>query len=154
MKEEPDNSSSDFSILGCIFTQMAQILGLGYQTHYLNYRSENWQHADLDYETYQSLMKARGENEFFPADDDNDTTLESLKAMLQSSIPEDLDPWKAKLLWASDVLPMPLVGLLIIGGVCIDVGRLTSGYPNIEALSRLDFSAAMKVFIAKLLTSE
>ncbi|GAU50566.1 hypothetical protein TSUD_141170, partial [Trifolium subterraneum] len=152
MKEEPDNSSSDFSILRCIFKQMAQILGLGYQSDYLSYRSENWQHADLDKETFESLMKAKGESLFSSADDD--TTLESIEAMLQSSIPEDLDPWKSKLLWASIVLPMPLVPLLIIRGICTDVGRLTSGYPNIEALSRLDFSAAMKVFIAKLLTSE
>ena len=49
---------------------------------------------------------------------------------------------------------MPLVGLLIIGGVCTDVGTQASEYPEIEALSRLDFGAALKVFLAKRLTSE
>ena len=82
-------------------------------------------------------------------------TLKSTKAILQpASIPEDLDPWRSKLLWASRVLPMPLVGLFIIGGVCADVGSQASDYPEIEALSRLDFGAAMKVFLAKRLTSE
>lgn len=81
-------------------------------------------------------------------------TLKSTKAVLQpASIPEDLDPLRSKLLWASRVLPMPLVGLLIIGGVCTDVGK-ASEYPEIEALSRLDFGAALKVFLAKRLTSE
>lgn len=82
-------------------------------------------------------------------------TVRSTKAILQpASIPEDLDPWRSKLLWASRVLPMPLVGLLIIGSICADVGNQASEYPEIEALSRLDFSAAMKVFLAKRLTSE
>ncbi|XP_027358497.1 uncharacterized protein LOC113867395 isoform X2 [Abrus precatorius] len=35
-----------------------------------------------------------------------------------------------------------------------DVGGQASEYPEIEALSRLDFGAAMKVFLAKRLTSE
>lgn len=81
-------------------------------------------------------------------------TLRSTKALVQpGSIPEDLDPWRSKLLWASRVLPMPLVGLLIIGSVC-DVGSQASEYPELEALSMLDFGAAMKVFLAKRLTSE
>lgn len=84
-----------------------------------------------------------------------DMTLKSAKAMVQhATIPEDLDPWRSRLLWASRVLPMPLVGLLIIGSVCTDVGSHASEYPEFEALSRLDFGAAMKVFLAKRLTSE
>ncbi|XP_045789163.1 uncharacterized protein LOC123884177 isoform X4 [Trifolium pratense] len=130
MKKEPDNRSFKFSILGCIVRQMARILRLGYQSDCLNYQSENWQ------------QKAKGENLFSSA---NDIPLESIEAMLQHSIPEDLDPWRSKLLWASRVLPMPLVGFLIINGICRD-------YPEIEALSKLDFSAAMKVLVAKVLT--
>lgn len=83
-----------------------------------------------------------------------DMTLKSTKAIVNPSIPEDLGPWRSKLLWASRVLPMPLVGLLIIGGVCADVGGQKSDYPEFEALSRLDFGTAMKVFLAKRLTSE
>lgn len=81
-------------------------------------------------------------------------TLKSTKAMVQPAIPEGLGPWRSKLLWASRVLPMPLVGLLVIGSVCTDVGSQPSDYPELEALSRLDFGAAMKVFLAKRLTSE
>lgn len=84
-----------------------------------------------------------------------DMTIKSTKAMVQSaSIPEDLGPWRSKLLWASRVLPMPLVGLLIIGSVCADGENQRSENPEFEALSRLDFGAAMKVFLARRLTSE
>lgn len=81
-------------------------------------------------------------------------TLRSTKAMVQPAPPrEDLGPWRSKLLWAARVVPMPLVGLLIIGGVCADIGNQAE-YLELEALSRLDFGAAMKVFLAKRLTSE
>lgn len=82
-------------------------------------------------------------------------TLRSTKALVQAtSIPEELGPWRSKLLWASRVLPMPLVGLFFISSLCADVGDESADYPEIEALSRLDFGAAMKVFLAKRLTSE
>jgi len=45
-----------FNIIGCIQRQMAQILRLDFQLDCLNYQSENWQHADLDYETFQLLQ--------------------------------------------------------------------------------------------------
>lgn len=80
-------------------------------------------------------------------------TLKSTKAMVQPAIPEDLGPWRSKLLWASRVLPMPLLGLFIIGTVC-DTGSPASEYPELEALSTLDFGTAVKVFLAKRLTSE
>lgn len=85
-----------------------------------------------------------------------DMTLRSTKAILQSasSVPEDLGPWRSKLLWASRVLPMPLVGLFIIGSVCADTDSQASEYPEIEALSSLDVGAAIKVFLAKRLTTE
>ena len=74
--------------------------------------------------------------------------------MQPAFISDELGPWRSKLLWASRVLPMPLVGLVIIGSVCTDAGSQSSKYPELEALSRLDFGAAMKVFLAKRLTSE
>ncbi|KAF9614300.1 hypothetical protein IFM89_017280 [Coptis chinensis] len=84
-----------------------------------------------------------------------DMTLKSTKAMVQAvSLPQDLGPWRSKLLWASRVLPMPLVGLLVIGSVCADTESEPSDYPELEALARLDFGAAMKIFLAKRLTSE
>lgn len=143
--------SRGFNILGCIQRQMARVLMLDFQLDCLDYQAENWYHADLDYETFKLLQTEKGESFFTFA---RDMTLKSTKAMVQHiSIPEDLDPWRSKLLWASRVLPMPLVGLLIIGSVC-DSGSQASEYPELEALSRLDFGAAMKVFLAKRLTSE
>ncbi|KAL0013956.1 hypothetical protein SO802_001025 [Lithocarpus litseifolius] len=143
--------SRGFNILGCIQRQMARVLMLDFQLDCLDYQAENWYHADLDYETFKLLQIEKGESFFTFA---RDMTLRSTKAMVQPpSIPEDLDPWRTKLLWASRVLPMPLVGLLIIGSVC-DTGSQASEYPELEALSRLDLGAAMKVFLAKRLTSE
>lgn len=84
-----------------------------------------------------------------------DMTLKSTKAFVQSaSIRDDLDPWRSKLLQVSRVLPMPLVGLLIIGSVCSAVENQVCEYSEIEALSRLDIGAALKIFLAKRLTSE
>ncbi|XP_010688203.2 uncharacterized protein LOC104902202 [Beta vulgaris subsp. vulgaris] len=143
--------SRGFNILGFIQRQMARILMLDFQLDCLDYQAENWYHADLDFETFRSLQMERGESIFTFA---RDMTLKSTKALMQPEIPENLDPWRSKLLWASRVLPMPLVGLLIIGGMCTDVGGQVSEYPELDALSRLDFGAAMKVFLAKRLTSE
>lgn len=83
-----------------------------------------------------------------------DMTLKSTKALLQpTNMPDGLDFWRSKLLWASRVLPIPLVGLLVITGLCLPVEN-QDGFPELEALSRLDFGAALKIFLAKQLTSE
>ncbi|KAL6274702.1 hypothetical protein ACE6H2_025394 [Prunus campanulata] len=144
--------SKGFNVLGCIQRQMARFLTLDFQLDCLDYESENWYHADLDFETFQLLQQEKGESFFTFA---RDMTVRSTKAMIQTAtIPEGLGPWRSKLKWAARVLPMPLVGLLIIGGVCADTGSEDSEFPELEALSRLDFGAAMKVFLAKRLTSE
>ncbi|KAJ8749843.1 hypothetical protein K2173_013246 [Erythroxylum novogranatense] len=150
-KKLKGSRTKGFSIIGFIQRQMARILMLDFQLDCLDYQADNWYHADLDYETFQLLQLEKGESFFTFA---RDMTLKSTKALMQtSSLREDLGPWRSKLLWASRVLPMPLVGLFIIGTVC-DVGLQASEYPELEALSRLDFGAAMKVFLARRLTSE
>ncbi|KAG8367412.1 hypothetical protein BUALT_Bualt16G0069200 [Buddleja alternifolia] len=150
-KKLKGSSLRGFNILGCIQRQMAKLLMLDFQLDCLDYQAENWYHADLDFETFKLLQLEKGESFFTFA---RDMTLRSTKAMVQPTpLREDLGPWRSKLLWASRVVPMPLVGLLIIGGVCADGGSQEE-YPELEALSRLDFGAAMKVFLAKRLTSE
>ncbi|CAL0322186.1 unnamed protein product [Lupinus luteus] len=144
-------SRRGFNILGCIQRQIARTLRLDFQLDCLNYQAATWYHADLDFETFKLLQQEKGESLFSFA---RDMTLRSTKAILQPPIPEDLDPLRSKLLWASRVIPMPLVGLFIIGCVCEDMRSQASKYPEIKALSRLDFDAAMKVFLAKRLTSE
>lgn len=178
--------SKGFNVLGCIQRQMARFLTLDFQLDCLDYESENWYHADLDFETFQLLqvfiyeeplslffsLPSLLENNIIVASDAivicfqqekgesfftfaRDMTVRSTKAMIQTAtIPEGLGSWRSKLKWAARVLPMPLVGLLIIGGVCADTGSEDSEFPEFEALSRLDFGAAMKVFLAKRLTSE
>ncbi|XP_071911004.1 uncharacterized protein [Coffea arabica] len=151
-KKLKGSASRGFNILGCIQRQMANFLMLDFQLDCIDYQAENWYHADLDFETFKLLQHEKGESFFTFA---RDMTLRSTRAIVQpTSIPEDLGPWRSKLLWASRVLPMPLVGLFIIGSVCTDVGNQASEFPELEALSRLDFGAAMKVFLAKRLTSE
>ncbi|ONK80246.1 uncharacterized protein A4U43_C01F15510 [Asparagus officinalis] len=144
--------SKGFNILGFIQRQMARILALDFQLDCLNYQADNWLHADLDFETFKMLQLERGESLFTFA---RDMTIRSTKALVQTaSIPEDLGPWRSKLLWMSRVLPMPLVGLLIIGSVCAPAEKQPAEYPELEALSRLDVGAALKIFLAKRLTSE
>ncbi|KAK8956915.1 hypothetical protein KSP39_PZI001515 [Platanthera zijinensis] len=141
-----------FSILGFIQRQMARILALDFQLDCLDYQSDNWLHADLDFETFRMLQIEKGESLFTFA---RDMTLKSTKAFLQStSISRGLDPWRSNLLRASRVLPMPLVGLLIIGSVCSATENPVSEYSEMEALFRLDIGAALKIFLAKRLTSE
>ncbi|MCL7041584.1 hypothetical protein MKW94_029991 [Papaver nudicaule] len=144
--------SRGFNIIGCIQRQMARILTLDFQLDCLNYDARNWYHADLDIETFKLLQLERGESFFTFA---RDMTVKSTKAFVQAAaVPKGLDPVRSKLLWASRVLPMPLVGLLLIGGVCYDAGDEASDYPELEALSRLDIGGALKIFLAKRLTSE
>ncbi|MQL75156.1 hypothetical protein Taro_007512 [Colocasia esculenta] len=143
--------SKGFNILGFIQRQMARILSLDFQLDCLDYQDSKWCHADLDYETFRSLQLERGESFFTFA---KDMTVRSTKALIQPTLPDDLDPWRSKLLWASRVLPMPLFGLLIIGSVCAPAENQATDYPELEALSRLDFGAAMKIFLARRLTSE
>lgn len=122
------------------------VWGFGLSAEFVNYAQL------LDLMLFSNFFQLEKGESFFSFA--RDMTIRSTKAMVQpTSIPEDLGPWKSKLLWASRVLPMPLVGLFIIGTVC-DVGSSASEYPELEALSRLDFGAAMKVFLAKRLTSE
>ncbi|CAO2201621.1 unnamed protein product [Urochloa humidicola] len=145
------SSRRGFSILGFIQKQMARILSLDYQLDCLDYGNEKWQHADLDFETFKQLQNERGESILTFA---VDMTLKSTKALVQpTNMPDGLDFWRSKLLWASRVLPMPLVGLLVITGLCLPVEN-QDGFPELEALSRLDFGAALKIFLAKQLTSE
>ncbi|KAF9614298.1 hypothetical protein IFM89_017278 [Coptis chinensis] len=48
--------SRGFNILGCIQRQMARLLTLDFQLDCLDYQSENWYHADLDFETFKLLQ--------------------------------------------------------------------------------------------------
>ncbi|KAF7819815.1 Protein cfxQ like [Senna tora] len=140
------------NIIRCIQRQMARVLVLDYQSDYLSYHADNWYHADLDYETFKFLQAEKGESFFSLA---KDMTLQSIKAILQlASFPEDLDSWRSKLLWASHILLMPLVDLRMIGSFCAHVGSQASEYPEIEALSSLDFGAALKILFARSLASE
>eukprot|EP01018_Ginkgo_biloba_P001865 Gb_29130 [translate_table: standard] len=151
-KRLPGFRARNFSIIGIIQRLMAQILTLDFQLECLDYRRSNWYHADLDYQTFKLLQFERGENFFTFA---RDVTVLSKKAITRSVfVPEDPDPWRSKLLWASRVLPMPLVGLFLIESVCARSDSPLGESPEMKALFRLDLAAALKVFLAKQITSE
>ncbi|GAB2217962.1 hypothetical protein Droror1_Dr00001177 [Drosera rotundifolia] len=136
-----------YSILGFVQKQMARLMSLEFQLDSLNFEAGNFYHADLDFETFQAQQLKRGESIMTLA---IDTTLQLEEEILQpASIPENLGPWRSKLLWASRVLPMPLVWLVLIKGVCADAGDRITDYPEFKALSRLDLAAALKIFLAK-----
>lgn len=48
--------SRSFNILGCIQRQMARFLSLDFQLDCMDYESEKWYHADLDFETFKLLQ--------------------------------------------------------------------------------------------------
>lgn len=48
--------SRSFNILGCIQRQMARFLALDFQLDCMDYESEKWYHADLDFETFKLLQ--------------------------------------------------------------------------------------------------
>jgi hypothetical protein len=45
-----------FSIIGAIQRTMATLLTLEFQLECMDYRRENWYHADLDYDTFAVLQ--------------------------------------------------------------------------------------------------
>lgn len=67
---------------------------------------------------------------------------------------EGLAPWRSKLLWVSRVLPMPLVGLIIIEVLCAPSDAPLGKSPEVKALLEFDLGSALKVFLAKQISTE
>jgi hypothetical protein len=142
-----------FSIIGTIQRLMAQLLTLEFQLECMDYRQENWYHADLDFDTFQVLQRERGETFFSFA---KDLTAISSKAITRAALTPGphLDPWRAKLLWVSRMVPMPLLGLFVIEGVCAPSDAPLKQVPEMKALLELNPAAAFKVFLAKQITTD
>ncbi|CAM8927982.1 unnamed protein product [Rhodiola kirilowii] len=168
--------SRGFNILGCIQRQMASVLMLDFQLDCLDYQDDNWVHADLDFETFKQLQYFHYPSNFctynisnFPA------RCFSCEEKGESifTFARDYDykvhrkPWYRlpQFLKTSGFGDPNSCGLLvhsrchlwvffIIGGLCMDFSIQESEYSEMEALSRLDIGAALKVFLAKRLTSE
>ncbi|KAI5074619.1 hypothetical protein GOP47_0010580 [Adiantum capillus-veneris] len=148
----PGGRKRNFSFFGLIQRTMAFVLKLDFQLECLDYRKENWYHADLDYKTFSTLQLARGESLFSFA---RDMALVSLKNLTRATgMPENVDPWRARLLWVSKALPMPLIGLFVIESVCAPPDTPLNQLPEVKALLDLDLSAAIKVFLAKQIATD
>lgn len=76
------------------------------------------------------------------------------RKMPWGNLPEGISAWKSRLLMAARFLPMPLVGLLLIEGVCAPESARLGGTPEVKALLDLDLAAAMKVTLARQLSNE
>lgn len=142
-----------FSIIGAIQRTMATLLTLEFQLECMDYRRENWYHADLDYDTFAVLQRERGESFLSFA---KDLTAMSSKAITKAAFEPSpgLDPWRQKLQWISRVMPMPLLGLLLIEGVCAPSHAPLKTSPEMKALLELDIPGALKVFLAKQITTD
>ncbi|MCO5568407.1 hypothetical protein L7F22_022106 [Adiantum nelumboides] len=148
----PGGRKRKFSFFGLMQRALAFVLKLDFQLECLDYRKENWYHADLDYKTFSTLQLARGESFYSFA---RDMALVSFKNLIRATgIPEDVDPWRARLLWVSKALPMPLIGLLVIERVCAPPDTSFNQLPEVKALLDLDISAAIKVFLAKQIATD
>lgn len=148
----PGGRSRKFSFFGLIQRSMAFLLKLDFQLECLDYRKETWYHADLDLETFSTLQLARGESLFTFA---RDMAVVSLKTLTRAAMmPGNVDPWRARLLWASKALPMPLIGLLVIETVCAPPDAPFNKAPEVKALLDLDLSAAIKVILAKQIATD
>ncbi|KAH7372905.1 hypothetical protein KP509_17G028100 [Ceratopteris richardii] len=147
----PGGRRRSFNAISLVQQAMACVLKLDFQLECMDYRRENWYHADLDYKTFSALQLARGESIFSFA---RDMALVSMKNLSRSGMSGNVDSWRAKLLWASKVLPMPLIGLLLIERVCAPPDTPFDKAPEVKALLDLDLSAAIKVFLAKQLATD
>eukprot|EP00250_Pteridium_aquilinum_P013165 c21173_g1_i1 orf=267-1730(+) len=148
----PGGRNRNFSFFALIQRAMAFLLKLDFQLECLDYRKENWYHADLDYKTFSTLQLARGESLFSFA---RDMAVISMKTLTRATmIPGNVDPWRARLLWASKALPMPLIGLVVIESVCSPPDAPFNKAPEVKALLDLDLSAAIKVVLAKQIATD
>ncbi|XP_057817392.1 uncharacterized protein LOC131030546 [Cryptomeria japonica] len=151
-KRLPGVRYQEFNIIGFIEHSMISSLGLHFQYECLDFWRDNWYHADLDYHTYKLMQRERGENLFIIA---RETSAISSKEITKSTFErEDLDPWKSKLLWVARFFPMPLAGLFLIESVWGFSSSPIGRSPEMKALFHLDLATAVKLFLAKEITSE
>ncbi|CAI7777744.1 unnamed protein product [Closterium sp. NIES-54] len=88
-----------------------------------------------------------------------EVALRSTKAIVRATaarpLAPNLGPLRRALLWAARFVPMPLVGLLVIEGVCAPEGPGSSALvkgAEFQALLNLDLSSALKVVLARQIT--
>lgn len=99
------------------------------------------------------MQRERGESFLSFA---KDLTASASKAITKAALAPNpgLNPWQQRLQWMSRVIPMPLVGLLLIEGVCAPSEAPLKASPEMKALLDLDIPGAFKVFLAKQISSE
>ena len=103
----------------------------------LDYSKDNWEHADLDLETFQALQKAKGES------------LLSLAVRLWAASLRSL--WKASPVRVlQSLLPIPLVAHLVLhGALSASEEKPLSRSPVVQALLNFDVSSGLKLLLAQ-----
>jgi hypothetical protein len=94
----------------------------------------------------------KGETFFSFAKDLTEISTKTLMRNLNRD--ESLGPWRSKLLWVSRVFPMPLIGLLIIEVMCAPSDAPLTKSPEVKALLDFDLGSALKVFLARQISTE
>ncbi|XP_078153631.1 uncharacterized protein LOC144548791 [Carex rostrata] len=158
-ESKPDDDMQDFSITGFIQRLMGRILSMEFQLDCLNYKSPKWSNADLDWDTFQRLQEERGENFLSTARNAMGSALKSDKDSDSTSVQSDIDTIRSKLLQVSWIIPMPLAISFIINITCSpniqdeDVEDADDFKSIVKELFELGFGSAMKVILARSLTS-
>ncbi|GBG68479.1 hypothetical protein CBR_g3024 [Chara braunii] len=154
--EEIRIGSRKLNIVSIIQRLMARTLILDFQLENMDYSKENWFHADLTWQRFCRMQKERGESLFSFA---RKLTVRSTMALLRldpssSGASASLPMWQQWLFRFSRIVPMPLLALLMIEGVCCPAESRLYESPEVKALLGLDLATALKVFLAKQLTND
>lgn len=151
-KRLPGAGYQKVDIIGFFNRLLDLSLGLHFQLDCLDYRGDNWYHADLDDDTFELMQHERGEDFFKLAEEMCAVPSEEIKKSIFGQ--EDLDPWKSNLLLFSRFFPMPLAGMFLIESICGFSSSSIGRSPEMKALFRLDLATAIKLFLAKQITKE
>ena len=133
----PGSKRRSRSIVGAVQRLASSVLRLTFQLEELDYSKDNWEHADLDLETFQALQKAKGES------------LLSLAVRLWAASLRNL--WKASPVRVlQSLLPIPLVAHLVLhGALSASEEKPLSQSPVVQALLNFDVSSGLKLLLAQ-----
>eukprot|EP00252_Welwitschia_mirabilis_P012531 TRINITY_DN27639_c0_g1_i1.p1 TRINITY_DN27639_c0_g1~~TRINITY_DN27639_c0_g1_i1.p1 ORF type:complete len:444 (-),score=54.89 TRINITY_DN27639_c0_g1_i1:67-1398(-) len=152
---------------------MAMTTNLDFQIKCLDYRKNNWYHADLDYKTFNKLQREKGENIFTLARGELDEILareyqlkdgksvpkrlwkrtkpkiQNISGTKSPTVSEDNEPWKMKALRAFRNFPKPLVFRFLFEFICANPTASVAGSPEMKAFFRFDLAGVMRALLAK-----
>eukprot|EP00252_Welwitschia_mirabilis_P025995 TRINITY_DN8324_c0_g1_i4.p1 TRINITY_DN8324_c0_g1~~TRINITY_DN8324_c0_g1_i4.p1 ORF type:complete len:320 (+),score=51.70 TRINITY_DN8324_c0_g1_i4:149-1108(+) len=153
----PEQAEEEESDMGFLLQLLAKIANLDFQIQCLDYRQDNWYHADLDYQTFIKLEQEKDEHLFKIAWDmttDASTSKYQLKDHKDENMSEGNETWKMKILRISRYFPKPLVFSFLLEYICANSIASIAESPEMKAFFHLDLAGVTKVFLAKMVVLE